>query len=56
VAVARSDATVVALVRIADGEHSLAQLAAEAGLEVRELEATVRGLVELGALRFATGS
>jgi hypothetical protein len=56
VAVARSDATIVALVRFADGEHSLAQLAAEAGLEVRELEATVRGLVELGALRFATGS
>lgn len=56
VAVARSDATVAALVRIADGERSLAQLAAQAGLEVRELEATVRGLVELGAMRFATGS
>jgi hypothetical protein len=56
VAVARSDTTVAALVRLADGEHSLAQLAAHAGLEVRELEATVRGLVELGALRFATGS
>jgi hypothetical protein len=56
VAVARSDATIAALVRVADGERSLAQLAAEAGLEVRELEATVRGLVELGALRFSTGS
>jgi hypothetical protein len=56
VAVARSDATVAALVRFADGEHSLVQLAAQTGLEVRELAATVRGLVELGALRFATGS
>jgi hypothetical protein len=56
VAVARSDATVAALVRFADGERSLAQLAAETGLAVRELEATVPGLVELGALRFSTGS
>ncbi len=56
VAVARSDATVAALVRFADGERSLAELATRAGLETRELEATVRGLVELGALRFATGS
>jgi len=56
VAVARSDATVAALVRFADGERSLAELAAQAGLGVSELEATVRGLVELGALRFATGS
>lgn len=56
VAVARSDATVAALVRFADGERSLAQLAAETGLAVRELEATVQGLVELGALRFSTGS
>jgi hypothetical protein len=56
VAVARSDATVAALVRFADGERSLAELAAQAGLGVSELAATVRGLVELGALRFATGS
>jgi hypothetical protein len=56
VAVARSEATVAALVRFADGERSLAQLAAETGLAVRELEATVQGLVELGALRFSTGS
>jgi DNA-binding IclR family transcriptional regulator len=56
VAVARSDATVTTLVRFADGEQSLAQLAAQTGLAVSELEATVRGLVELGALRFATGS
>jgi hypothetical protein len=56
VAVARSDATIAALVRFADGEHSLADLAAQAGLGIRELEATVRGLVELGALRFSTGS
>jgi hypothetical protein len=56
VAVARSDATVTTLVRFADGEQSLAQLAAQTGLAVSELQATVRGLVELGALRFATGS
>lgn len=56
VAVARSDATVAALVRFADGERSLAQLAAETGLGVEELEATAHGLVELGALRFPTGS
>jgi hypothetical protein len=56
VAVARSDATIAALVRFADGERSLGQLAAQAGVGVSELESTVRGLVELGALRFATGS
>jgi hypothetical protein len=43
-------------VRFADGERSLGQLAAQAGVGVSELESTVRGLVELGALRFATGS
>lgn len=56
VAVARTDATVAAVLELADGKRSLADLAREAGLEVHRLEATVRGLVELGAVRFSTGS
>ncbi|OLE50373.1 MAG: hypothetical protein AUG01_01360 [Candidatus Rokubacteria bacterium 13_1_20CM_2_69_58] len=56
VAVARSTAAVAALLRLADGRKTLAQLALDAGLEVRELEQTLHGLVELGAVRFSTGS
>ena len=56
VAVARSDAGIAAVLRLADGKRTLEQLAAGAGLPVGTLEATLQGLVELGALRFSTGS
>ena len=56
VAVARSTDAVAALLRLADGRKTLAQLARSAGLEVRELEQTLPGLVELGAVRFSIGS
>ncbi len=56
VAVARSDAGIAAVVRLADGKRTLEQLAAGAGLPVGTLEATLQGLVELGAVRFSTGS
>jgi hypothetical protein len=56
VAVARSDDTVAAVVQLADGKRTLEQLAAGAGLAVPQLEETLTGLVDLGAVRFATGS
>ena len=56
VAVARSDAGIAAVVQLADGKRTLEQLAAGAGLPVETLEATLQGLVELGAVRFPTGS
>ena len=56
VAVARSTHAVAALLRLADGRKTLAQLAHDAGLEVRELEQALHGLAELGAVRFSTGS
>jgi len=56
VAVARSDGAVAAVVQLADGKRTLAELAAGAGLEVAQLEETLQGLVDLGAVRFATGS
>ena len=56
VAVARSDATVAAVVQLADGKRTLAELAAGAGVEVATLEHTLQGLVDLGAVRFSTGS
>lgn len=56
VAVARSDAAVAAVVQLADGKRTLAELAAGAGLEVGQLEETLQGLVDLGAVRFSTGS
>jgi hypothetical protein len=56
VAVARSDAGVAAVVQLADGKRTLEQLAAGAGLPVGTLQATLQGLVELGAVRFSTGS
>jgi len=56
VAVARSDAAVAAVVQLADGKRTLAELAAGAGLQASELEETLKGLVDLGAVRFSTGS
>ena len=56
VAVARSDAGIAAVLRLADGKRTLEQLAAGAGLPAGTLEATLQGLVELGAVRFSTGS
>ena len=56
VAVARSDDTVAAVVQLADGKRTLAQVARGAGLEVSQLEETLQGLVDLGAVRFSTGS
>lgn len=56
VAVARGDAGVAAVVELADGRRTLEQIASGAGLPLAELQATVAGLVDLGALRFPTGS
>jgi len=56
VAVARADAAVAAVLELADGRTTLDDLAREAGLRPTELEATLAGLTELGAVRFATGS
>lgn len=56
VAVARSDASVATVVELADGKRTLEQLASGAGLQLPALEATLRDLVELGAVRFGTGS
>ncbi|PYP59080.1 MAG: hypothetical protein DMD44_05720 [Gemmatimonadetes bacterium] len=56
VAVARSDAGIAAVMQLADGKRTLEQLAAAAGLAVGDLEATLEGLVELGAVRFPNGS
>jgi hypothetical protein len=56
VAVARSDDTVAAVVQLADGKRTLEQVARGAGLEVAQLEETLQGLMDLGAVRFSTGS
>src|SRR5437868_10064214 len=56
VAVAKSDAGIASVVGLADGKRTIEQLAAGAGLPVGTLEATLQGLVELGAVRFSTGS
>src|SRR5205814_1347197 len=56
VAVARSDASVAAVIERADGRRTLEELAAGAGLQVAELRQTLQGLVDLGAVRFSTGS
>ena len=45
-----------AVLELADGRRTLGELAAGAGLEVAELEETLQGLVDLGAVRFSTGS
>lgn len=56
VAVARTSEAVANIVQLADGRKTLEDIAREAGLRPAELEATVQGLVELGAVRFSTGS
>jgi hypothetical protein len=56
VAVAKGDENVAAVVRLADGTRTLEQLAAGAGLDVEALKQTLQGLVDLGAVRFSTGS
>jgi hypothetical protein len=56
VAVARSDQAVAAVVRLADGKRTLEELARGAGLEVAQLQETLQGLTDLGAVRFSTGS
>ena len=56
VAVARSDEGVAAVIELADGKRTLEELAQGAGLHVAELRQTLQGLVDLGALRFSTGS
>ena len=56
VAVARSDESVAAVIELADGKRTLQDLATDARLDLPTLEATVKNLVELGAVRFPTGS
>ena len=56
VTVARADAAVASVVELADGRKTLPELAREAGLRSDHLEATLAGLADLGAVRFATGS
>jgi len=56
VAVARSDESVAAVVQLADGTRTLGEIAEVAGLGVKDLEATLQGLVDLGAVRFSSGS
>ena len=56
VAVARSNQAVAAVVQLADGRRTLEDLAREAGLRPGELAATLEELVDLGAVRFSTGS
>lgn len=56
VSVARTSATITTLLELADGRKSLDDLAREAGLRPAELEATLDGLVEIGAVRFSHGS
>ena len=56
VAVAKSDDGVAAVIGLADGRRTLEQLAQGVGLELDELRRTLQGLVDLGAVRFSTGS
>lgn len=56
VSVARTTATVGTLLELADGTKSMEDLAREAGLRPGELEATLQQLVDIGAVRFSTGS
>lgn len=56
VAVARSNEAVAAVVQLADGKRTLEHLAREAGLEVAQLHEVLQGLIDLGAVRFSTGS
>lgn len=56
VAVARGNQAVAAVVELADGKRTLDQLATRAGLDRAAVEETLLGLVDLGAVRFSTGS
>jgi len=56
VSVARTTTAIAMLFELADGRKSLDDLAREAGLRPAELEATLEGLVDLGAVRFSVGS
>ena len=56
VSVARTTTTIATVLELADGRKSFDDLAREAGLRPGELEATLEGLVEIGAVRFSTGS
>ncbi len=56
VAVARGNEAVAAVVQLADGKRTLEELAESAGLNAGELEETLQGLVDLGAVKFSTGS
>ena len=56
VTVARADEAVASIVRLTDGVRTLEDLARAAGLRPAELEATLSGLTEIGAVRFSTGS
>ena len=56
VSVARSTATIATVLELADGRKTLDDLAREAGLRPADLEATLAGLVDIGAVRFSTGS
>ncbi|HTR21649.1 MAG TPA: hypothetical protein VMH88_12410 [Gemmatimonadales bacterium] len=56
VSVARTTVVIDTIMQLADGRKNIEDLAAEAGLRPEELAATLQGLVELGAVRFSTGS
>jgi hypothetical protein len=56
VSVARTTTTIATVLELADGRKSFDDLAREAGLRPGELESTLEGLVEIGAVRFSTGS
>jgi len=56
VAVAKATDAIVSIMDLADGSKTLDDLAREAGLRPAELQATLQGLTELGAVRFSTGS
>ena len=56
VAVAKATDAIVSIMELADGRKTLEDLAREAGLRPAELQATLQGLTELGAVRFSTGS
>jgi hypothetical protein len=56
VAVARSSHAVEQVIELADGRRTLEELAAQVGMAPAQLEDTLRGLVDVGAVRFSTGS
>lgn len=56
VSVARTTTAIATVLELADGRTTLDDLARDAGLKPGELQATLEGLVEIGAVRFSTGS